>query len=189
MKRLIPIAALGLALTGCERTPPADDPAPSPTPTPQIAATQSIFSPEAGVTPVPQPLEPLRTTVTFEDGAELSQAAMAELATVLESRQVEAGGAIVLGGHTDSGGSDAVNLRASQARAEAVRDWLVEQGVDAARITVIAFGEQNPARPNALPDGSPNEAGRAANRRVEILVEVDRESDAEDEAPPSEEAE
>ena len=54
--------------------------------------------------------------------------------------------------------------------AEAVRDWLVENGVEASRISVIAFGEQNPAAPNALPDGSPNEEGRLANRRVEIEV-------------------
>ena len=66
------------------------------------------------------------------------------------------GGEIILRGHSDSGGSDDGNLRASQARAEAVRDWLVDNGIDSERITVIAFGEQNPAAPNALPDGSPN---------------------------------
>ena len=32
------------------------------------------------------------------------------------------------------------------------------------------MGEQNPIAPNALPDGSPNEAGRASNRRVEIDI-------------------
>ena len=63
-------------------------------------------------------------------------------------------------------------MRASMARAEAVRDWLVENGADAERITTIAFGEQNPIEPNALPDGSPNEEGRAANRRVELTIDV-----------------
>ena len=61
-------------------------------------------------------------------------------------------------------------MRASQERAEAVRDWMIENGIADERITIIAFGEQNPAAPNALPDGSPNEEGRAANRRVEIEV-------------------
>jgi OOP family OmpA-OmpF porin len=59
---------------------------------------------------------------------------------------------------------------ASLARAEAVRDWLVENGVAEDRIRTIAFGEQNPIAPNARPDGTPDEDGRAANRRVEIEV-------------------
>ena len=78
-----------------------------------------------------------------------------------------------MGGHSDSGGSDEVNIRASLERAEAVRDWMVANGVAEERITLVAFGEQNPAAPNALPDGSPNEEGRAANRRVEIVVASD----------------
>ena len=75
-------------------------------------------------------------------------------------------------GHSDAGGSDQVNLRVSLERAEAVRDYLVGQGADEKRIRVIAFGSQNPVEPNALPDGSPNEAGRAANRRVEVTIEL-----------------
>ncbi len=133
---------------------------------------RSIFRPEFQVEPIDSlsPPESLETRIIFPDGAELSQEARAELATVLASPQVTGGGAIVLRGHSDSGGSDAANMRASRARAEAVRDWLVENGVEASRISVIAFGEQNPAAPNALPDGSPNEEGRLANRRVEIEV-------------------
>jgi OOP family OmpA-OmpF porin len=38
------------------------------------------------------------------------------------------------------------------------------------RIEIVAFGEQNPVAPNALPDGTPNDEGRAKNRRVEIRV-------------------
>lgn len=172
MKPNLALAALAaLALAACDTR--RDDPAPEPTPdeSPTVAPTQSIFAPEAGIEAEPERLEPLETVIGFgENGAELSEAARAELATVLASPQMEAGGPIVLGGHSDSAGSDAANLRASRRRAEAVRDWLVEQGVDEARITVIAFGEQNPAEPNALPDGQPNEAGRAANRRVEIRI-------------------
>ena len=57
-------------------------------------------------------------------------------------------------------------------RGLAVAKWLIDNGVDAERITVIAFGEQNPIEPNALPSGAANEAGRAANRRVEIEIEA-----------------
>jgi len=37
-------------------------------------------------------------------------------------------------------------------------------------MTIVAFGEQNPIAPNALPDGTPDLAGRAKNRRVELAV-------------------
>ena len=72
--------------------------------------------------------------------------------------------------------------RASRARAEAVRDWLVDSGVDEARISLIAFGEQNPVAPNARPDGSPDPVGRAANRRVEIEVRSEN-AEPEEETP------
>ena len=160
----IVVSTLLLAACNSEQPPAApEEPA---------EGKRSIFRPEFQVEPIDSlsPPESLETRIIFLDGAELSQEARAELATVLASPQVTGGGAIVLRGHSDSGGSDDANMRASRARAEAVRDWLVENGVEASRISVIAFGEQNPAAPNALPDGSPNEEGRLANRRVEIEV-------------------
>lgn len=160
----IVVSTLLLAACNSEQPPAApEEPA---------EGKRSIFRPEFQVEPIDSlsPPESLETRIIFPDGAELSQEARAELATVLASPQVTGGGAIVLRGHSDSGGSDDANMRASRARAEAVRDWLVENGVEASRISVIAFGEQNPAAPNALPDGSPNEEGRLANRRVEIEV-------------------
>lgn len=123
--------------------------------------------------PEQEPVQPetLMTVIGFpEGGAELDSSAIAALRGVLKSEQMKTGGPIVLRGHSDAGGNDAVNQRASQERAEAVRDWLTDQGVDEKRISIIAFGEQNPVKPNALPDGEPNEAGRAANRRVEIEI-------------------
>ncbi|MBX7482350.1 OmpA family protein [Qipengyuania qiaonensis] len=133
---------------------------------------RSIFRPEFQVEPIEElrPSGSLETRILFPEGAELTEDARAELATVLASPQIAAGYTIVLRGHSDSGGNDEVNMRVSLARAEAVRDWLVENGVAPDRISVIAFGEQNPASPNALPDGSPDEDGRAVNRRVEIEV-------------------
>lgn len=135
---------------------------------------RSIFRPEFQVEPI-EALEPrgaLETRIAFPEGAELTEEARADLATVLASPQMGEGGTITLRGHSDSGGDDEANLRASQARADAVAEWLIENGVAQERIVVIAFGEQNPVAPNALPDGTPNEAGRATNRRVEIEVSV-----------------
>lgn len=165
----VTIAALFLlaALSACER---ADPPAPA-EPVAKGDA-KSIFRPEyqvetAGEEPPPPALD---ARILFPEGRELTQSAQADLTTIINSAQVEAGGAIVLRGHSDAGGSDAANLKVSQARAEAVRDFLIANGITEDRIAIIAFGEQNPIAPNALPDGRPNEEGRARNRRVDVHV-------------------
>lgn len=166
------LSALALALGGC-RGEPAPEPSPSVTPS---DAPRSIFQPEVqqDSPPVVTPIapEPLHETVGFPDGgSDIDEAGQAVIETVLRAPQLAEDWPIVLRGHSDAGGNDAANLRASTARAEAVRDALVEGGVAEDRITVIAFGEQNPVEPNALPDGEPNERGRAANRRVEVTIE------------------
>lgn len=181
--RIITTLALIAALGACKlnRTDDGDvPPEPDPSASSSDAPTEqvSILRPEVEAEQAEQGapvlvLEPLEVAIGFpEGGSALDEAAIAALREVLASDQLEAGGPIVLGGHSDTGGSDAANRRASTARAEAVRDWLVDEGVDADRFEIIAFGEQNPVEPNALPDGSPNEEGRAANRRVEILIDV-----------------
>jgi OOP family OmpA-OmpF porin len=69
-------------------------------------------------------------------------------------------------GHTDSVGSDAYNMRLSEARARTVRERLVDQGVSPSRIVETrGYGESRPVASNATA------AGRAENRRVEILGE------------------
>ena len=171
----LPLALLlAGALTACgERE---DEPEPVVTPTPD-GEPVSILRPDVEIERPVAPLEPLATTITFaEGGSTLGDDAVATLEDVLASDQFEEGGAITLRAHSDAGGSDEANMRASTARAEAVRDWLVENGADAERITIIAFGEQNPIEPNALPDGTPNEEGRAANRRVELTIDVPEET-------------
>ncbi|QFT76206.1 OmpA family protein [Erythrobacter sp. THAF29] len=173
---LIALAALA-ALAACSNEPASEqaDESPSTEATPSPDAPVSIIRPDVEQPEQPEEaLEPLEATVGFPDGgSELDAAAIAVLEEVLASPQVARGGAITLRAHSDAGGSGPVNARASQARGDAVKEWLVEKGIAESRIVVIAFGEQNPVEPNALPDGSPNEAGRAANRRVEIEVAVD----------------
>lgn len=164
------IGLLGLGLAGCD----GREQAPVPRATPSDAPTSIIR--EGFEEPVNEaiPLSPLDMRIGFPDGgSDLSETAIADLETLLKSPQVREGGPIILRSHTDAGGSDEVNLRASQARGEVVRDWLVERGVAEERVQLIVFGEQNPIEPNAMPDGTPNEAGRAINRRVEIHVGVE----------------
>lgn len=66
-------------------------------------------------------------------------------------------------GHTDSRGNDAGNMRLSHQRAEAVRQYLVNQGVAGDRLTARGYGETMPIESNAT------DVGRATNRRVEFV--------------------
>ena len=175
--------AMALALAGCElREDASDDPALAPTPVAEDTATPapepsetpvaSIIRDDAAPGPIIEPeTEPLIRTISFAAGGnDLTTRAERILAGIVESDAMDEAWPIVLRGHTDSAGNDRANLRASRARAEAVAAWLVERGVDDRRIEVIAMGEQNPIAPNALSDGSPDEAGRARNRRVEVEI-------------------
>ncbi len=179
------IALLALAaLNACELNrddsagAPNPDPAAAPgseagsEPTSEPSEAVSILRADIEQPELPAaPLEPLNTIIGFPDGgSDLDAEALLELQKVIISEQLELGGPITLRGHSDAGGSDAVNERASRARAEQVRDWLIGKDIAETRITIIAFGEQNPVEPNALPDGTPNEEGRALNRRVEVLI-------------------
>ena len=67
-----------------------------------------------------------------------------------------------VGGHTDAIGSDAINQRLSEARANTVADYLVQRGVAPQRIATRGFGKSQPIASNET------EEGRARNRRVEI---------------------
>jgi outer membrane protein OmpA-like peptidoglycan-associated protein len=67
-----------------------------------------------------------------------------------------------VGGHTDADGDAARNLTLSQARADAVKKVLVDQGIDAARLTTKGYGATKPVDVNTTPEGKAN------NRRVEF---------------------
>lgn len=69
-----------------------------------------------------------------------------------------------IGGHTDNVGSQEYNLKLSQERARAVREFLIGYGVAADRLRAEGYGEFQPVADNAT------EAGRAENRRVEVKV-------------------
>jgi OmpA-OmpF porin, OOP family len=67
-------------------------------------------------------------------------------------------------GHTDNVGAAAANLKLSQDRAAAVKDYLVAKGgIGATRLTIAGFGDTKPVAPNTTDDG------RAQNRRVELV--------------------
>ncbi|KAF1696710.1 cell envelope biogenesis protein OmpA [Pseudoxanthomonas jiangsuensis] len=71
---------------------------------------------------------------------------------------------VEVAGHTDSVGSDEVNQRLSEQRANAVTQYLVAQGLNPQRFITVGAGKRHPIASNDT------EAGRAANRRVEITL-------------------
>jgi outer membrane protein OmpA-like peptidoglycan-associated protein len=69
---------------------------------------------------------------------------------------------VEVAGHTDSDGSAAYNLKLSDRRAKAVRDYLIKKGVPASQLTAHGYGESQPIADNKTVEG------RAENRRVEL---------------------
>lgn len=67
-------------------------------------------------------------------------------------------------GHTDSTGPNGYNDQLGEARAEAVRKYLSQQGIALNRMATISYGEEAPVAPNETREG------RAQNRRVAIVV-------------------
>lgn len=68
-----------------------------------------------------------------------------------------------IGGHTDSDGDDAYNLKLSQQRADAVKAQLVKMGIVASRLIAKGYGEAKPVAANTTSEG------KADNRRVEFV--------------------
>jgi outer membrane protein OmpA-like peptidoglycan-associated protein len=70
----------------------------------------------------------------------------------------------IIEGHTDGKGAEAANLPLSQARADAVRAYLIGRGVDPARVAAVGVGAKRPLGSDRTSEG------RASNRRVEIIL-------------------
>ncbi len=71
---------------------------------------------------------------------------------------------IEIAGHTDSDGDDSSNLTLSQRRADAVKKYLVQNGISSSRLVAKGYGEMYPIASND------SETGKALNRRTEIRI-------------------
>ena len=69
-----------------------------------------------------------------------------------------------LAGHCDERGSDQYNIALGERRAEAVRAYLLQLGIDAARMETVSYGEERPM------DAGHNESAWLKNRRVEFIL-------------------
>jgi OOP family OmpA-OmpF porin len=131
---------------------PAAAPAPAPAPVAEVKPKYAAFS--------------LSSAAAFKlSGSDLSPEGKAEIkdfAAKLEGHNVDK---ITVEGYTDSTGDAAFNQQLSEKRANAVKDEMVNNGIDAGLITVIGHGENDPIADNATREG------RAQNRRVTVSVE------------------
>ena len=113
-------------------------------------------------------IEVLKTAfdnLEFESGKDIifesSKPSLNELATVLKKKTTWK---LEIAGHTDNVGDDNGNLVLSKKRAEALKAYLISQGVEEARLLTLYFGETKPIATNDTPEG------RQKNRRVEMKI-------------------
>jgi outer membrane protein OmpA-like peptidoglycan-associated protein len=103
--------------------------------------------------------------VLFEfDKASLKPGSARSLTNVAEFLRENPQRQVTIEGYTDNVGSDTYNLELSQRRADAVRAFLVQNGISADRIAARGLGEEYPVASNET------QAGRQQNRRVQIII-------------------
>lgn len=103
--------------------------------------------------------------VSFGSGSAVLQPAASDtLRGVAAAMKADSRLKVEIGGHTDSVGLAAKNKALSERRAQAVKKFLVKEGVAAERLDAVGYGADQPVDSNDTP------AGRANNRRVEFKV-------------------
>ncbi|WP_340153835.1 OmpA family protein [uncultured Marivirga sp.] len=124
-----------------------------------IRQTLSLSKPEVGTS------KTLRN-IFFEFGkATFTSASYEELNKMVSFMEANSGVNVEIAGHTDNIGSDAVNKKLSQLRANKVVEYLTGKGIDRRRLNAVGYGEERPIVSN-----DDEVMGREINRRVEFIV-------------------
>jgi peptidoglycan-associated lipoprotein len=178
---------LGVAGAGCAKRPAttaADAPAPS---APPPSAPSAAPAPSSPSTPAPAPSSPTTTAAAPSGTARPVPgefAAIAELRDINfdfdkydirpgDARTLDANAAwlkangnhlLLIEGHCDNRGTNEYNLALGERRAKSTMNYLVSQGVQASRITIISYGEERPVCSEAT------ETCWDRNRRAHFLV-------------------
>lgn len=107
----------------------------------------------------------IRANVTFATGSDVLDASATDtLDEVVAAMERHPGPAVEISGHTDNTGNADRNRSLSQARAESVVAYVIDQGIDPARLSARGAGADEPIADNDSSDG------RAQNRRVELTA-------------------
>jgi outer membrane protein OmpA-like peptidoglycan-associated protein len=153
------LATQGVALTESERA--------------RVDAEKRAQAAIASLNELAQVKEEANETIITLSGAVLFKTGKSELLPIAEDtlnrvaaafKQLDESQMVVIKGHTDSRGADAMNRQLSQARADVVRKYLVGQGVNANQLKAVGEGEAHPIASNESAEG------RANNRRVEMVI-------------------
>jgi outer membrane protein OmpA-like peptidoglycan-associated protein len=105
--------------------------------------------------------------ITFELGKSiLLESSFAELDQLSMELNTNTDYQIVLSGYTDNIGKEEDNMKLSEARAKAVADYLIQQGITKNKISYVGYGSTKPIADNTT------EQGREQNRRVEFMIKT-----------------
>jgi peptidoglycan-associated lipoprotein len=164
---LVPLLGLTLATAGCggkqveETPPPAPEMAPAPAPAP-------ASMPVTVDRPAPAPdtrRATLEERIHFAlDRADLTSGARTTLAAKVEILRSSPGLTLRIDGHADERGSDEYNLALSKRRAAEAKRFMMEQGIEPARLEIVGYGEEQPLDPGA------SESAWTMNRRADFQV-------------------
>ena len=147
-----------LAIIGC-----SDDPAPEEPVTvtePEVPAAP----PEDTITePVAPTFDPETIYFAFDDYT-LNAEAQNALNQLSDYLKAQSSTVVQIEGHCDERGSIEYNLALGERRAQSVKSYLVQLGVDPARLPTISYGEEKP-----MTDGT-NESAWSQNRRAEFVI-------------------
>ena len=167
----IGVALLAIAASGCARRAPVVDPIP--------AGPVQDIPPAAEVNPVTGDVEPIELPAAQADlvakaGSDtiyfgtdehiLDESSRATLAAQAQWLLANANVRASIEGHADERGTREYNLALGERRANAARDFLVQQGVPAARLMTVSWGKERPVAPGS------NEQAWAQNRRAVTVV-------------------
>jgi peptidoglycan-associated lipoprotein len=183
---MLSLLLAGLVITGCAKRPAttastaaAPAPAPraaTPAPTPAPSAPAPAAAPAAPAAPAPAPQAPRPQPKEFMAVAALKEVYFdfdkydirAEDAKTLDANAAwlksNADNLVLIEGHCDERGTNEYNLALGERRAKATMNYLVSQGIQANRITIISYGEERPVC------NEKTEACWAKNRRANFLV-------------------
>jgi len=170
-----PVAAVAPQQAQPAPAPVAAAPAPAaaaPAAASSSASSAAAVVPAAALAAVPASQnKPMRTVTVSGDAffdtnkATFRKEAQPELEKIsARVRNVTSVEAVQITGFTDNTGAADYNQKLSEARASTVRDFLVKNGIDPSKITIVGRGMNDPVADNSTKEG------RAKNRRVEVIV-------------------